>query len=470
MKYLWLLFAVCSVQGQIVMKKEAAAPPAGFPSSTLVHYWRLEEGFDTALMYDAVGSADFSLTGTPGLGAGILGAARDFDRTVPEYGNYSGTIWSSGDFTISAWFKTDNNANTQALISQGFGGSGNYAFRLLYGAAIADFRFSVTTNGAANTDVDTVGVAPTAGVWYHVACGFDDTANEIWIEVNGGTRYTTAFAGAIWTGANNVQLGRMQNVDTTTMDGLLDDVCYFNSSLSEADVEAIYASGAGLRYDYAIPTTTLLAHYPLDEASGNAADVHGSYTLTGTANITTDTQLGITGRDFSSTTDYLTNASLPASANLSVSGWIYHPFDVDDRYWFSNGAQAMGAASVEAGIRDTGTTIYPRIVVEDATDGTQFTNVSGSAWTPPAWRHIVVTRNVSGTEYRFFINGVLGGIDGDSAGGLVTASADGIAIGDSADGTGSDWIGLISNVSVYSGELDPGMVAELYGSGTPPTY
>ena len=132
----------------------------------------------------------------------------------------------------------------------------------------------------------------------------------------------------------------------------------------------------------------------------------------------------------------------------SVSAWIYK--------------EGLGEGDVYARIIDNGKTILKTVASNLVfySDGATATNSAANSIRLNTWYHIVVTRDSTGANTNFYVNGVLSGsVNQDS--GTPVAGTTNVIIGNNS-GQSHTFDGLISDVRVYSRVLTPDEIKVIY--------
>jgi len=143
----------------------------------------------------------------------------------------------TGDFSLSAWIKTDAIGSDQFIIdtsaSLNFGNG--YSFRVKTNGKIRFWSYH-----AADTAIDSL-TTLSINTWYHIACVHTSTQNKIYINgtLDATLNWTTGHAASNTT---NLRIGESQ-VLGGEFNGNIDEVAVFNSELSASDVTSIYGSG-----------------------------------------------------------------------------------------------------------------------------------------------------------------------------------------------------------------------------------
>lgn len=204
--------------------------------------------------------------------------------------------------------------------------------------------------------------------------------------------------------------------------------------------------------------TGLTAYWKLDESSGDAADSHGSNTLTNESSVVYTTGLLNNGAQNNGTSGRrLRNTNFTGLTSSSTNTWSF---------WFKRDPSSAGYL-----IDHLPSANGVRLIVYDSTSTIRmFANgneVASSTITNGVWYHVVVTKN--GTSWELFLNNTSQGTT--TSGGLSYSNLADFALLESADGSGgAPCRATIDEVGVWSRVLDSTERTQLYGSGTPPAY
>jgi hypothetical protein len=230
----------------------------------------------------------------------------------------------------------------------------------------------------------------------------------------------------------------------------------------------------------------LVSYWKLDEASGNAADSHGSNTLVN--NNTASYSAGIinNGIDFElSSSQYLSIADasqtgLDLSGDFTFSFWLkleQLPSTAGSIFRFvdkqvggttrsytiiSNNNVSNG---IEVEVFGDGTTANRRI-------GTSPINTFG-AGDVGVWRHIVCTFTLSGGTVLIYKDAVSQTITTNNAGTVASIynSTNAFAIGGRSDGAAGNFVdGMMDEIGVWNRVLSGAEVTELYNGGAGLAY
>lgn len=229
--------------------------PLNLPQKNYITgFWKLDE--ESGIRYDETdNNNDLTDNNTVLYGAGKIDNAADFESGNSEYlsiadGDQTGLDITSS-FTICAWINPESlHATANALIGK-YTEAGNLRCYIFWIYA-SKLRFFVSSDGINNVVVagDT---ALGTGSYQHVACRFDDDANEIEVFLNGVSDATpVAHAAGIADKASPFHIGyHVISGNPYYFDGLIDEVIIWNIALSDAEILQVknissYQYGGGL--------------------------------------------------------------------------------------------------------------------------------------------------------------------------------------------------------------------------------
>jgi hypothetical protein len=233
----------------------------------LIGYWPLDEGtgITTADMAPVGYGNDGTLVGGPGWTSGQFGYALSFDGTddyvlcAERQGTGPGTYPEElmpATFTVSCWTKLDNFVYFSSFVGNGIDTGANECGFFFYnwgweGDNEQDFGLAIRTEAGMNY-VETPNIYKT-NTWYHLAATYDGTNVNIYVN------------GALSVGPDNVG-GPMRWISATSgnyperfaigvwldpgydlwIDGIIDDVGYWNRALTADEIATIYSMGEPL--------------------------------------------------------------------------------------------------------------------------------------------------------------------------------------------------------------------------------
>lgn len=209
----------------------------------LVAYWKFDENGGPAFA-DATGNG-WTGTGQGGIPTTLVGKINN--AIVLQNSGTQGvsvslnidTRLSNTPFSVSLWFNNqDVGATSKAMIGE-WGTRNDYVV-FNNAAQLATFRAS--DDAGVTTDVVSATITP--GSYVHVVFGFDGA--NIFIYTNNGSLATTAKA-AVRRGGGVFAIGNYQSF-TLGWIGNIDEVGYYNRTLSASDVAQLYNGGAALPF------------------------------------------------------------------------------------------------------------------------------------------------------------------------------------------------------------------------------
>lgn len=231
-------------------------PPGPTLLDNLAAYWKLDD-LSNANRIDSTGNGEL-LTDTNGntpAGAGLInnGVGMPVGGSATELLKHADDavigIGAGVSFSISCWF---NQAGHDIPIVTKWN-TGN--------AALQDYRIYVGTNGnfgngffwfsvknLAGVAVDLVSNVQCTAAFHHIAAGYDDALQTIWIQVDNGVRISAPCVGVRRT-AVDFLVGNYAN--GSTAGGTVDEVAFYRRSISTTDVSKLYNGGAGIQYPFA---------------------------------------------------------------------------------------------------------------------------------------------------------------------------------------------------------------------------
>lgn len=349
--------------------------------------------------------------------SGKLGQGLNFDG-IDDYisaGNVSSSI-----NTVSFWIKTRN--TTKKIMDL----NGNESIESIVGTISANSFTSPTIyiNGVVASTI-------TANTWYHVVITTNTPVN-----------------------ASAVEIGR---IGSSYFQGILDDVRFYNRSLSINEVKQLYNEG-NTKVQSTVANESLksglLGWWTFDGknmTNGRVLELSGNNNSAYLNSISTSTffvpgKIG-QGFNFDGVNDFMstqTSITIPASNTFSFSFWIRDN-------GLSSGATISIGNNVFCGRNGT--------AFNCTVDG----NSSGSATTPinffnRKWHHVVYV--VNGNNQSIYKDGVAG----TPATETVTSPSGTVRFGN-RPASGSFFLGVLDDIRVYNRVLSTTEIMELYNMG-----
>lgn len=203
--------------------------------------WRVDgysfARFNTPFLINETTSTDYSTNGFTGTITGATwnserNGSMSFDGTNKIQGTYSG---GTSTFTVSAWVKTSSSKTTNGVA--GFTDASGFR-REIY---LANGYLRVFVPGGYYTNSATL---LNDGSWHHILGGYDGTSYFMYADNVSLTGTLISYTSTQNT--NQFRIGTIMFASETSsnrFDGLIDDVMFFNKSLSEEQISNIYADG-----------------------------------------------------------------------------------------------------------------------------------------------------------------------------------------------------------------------------------
>ena len=376
----------------------------------------------------------------------------------------------SGDLTISTWVYIDGHKQLNGIISKISSTDTNYEILV---RSTENITFYTKTSGTLVFTSSTTTIP--VNTWTHVAVtvqsGVTDGTKFYFNGVQDATTGTHTIVG----NTANLNIGR-RTTGSYYINGKLSNVALWNTNLTSTQVETIYNNGSPNDISSLSPT----AWYKL-----NAADTFNSSTSTWTIN-----DYGSGSND--GTSAGMTSANLIQSTLQQTSGFSPYALNFDgtsDRLVISKDLTSLSSITISVwanknslnatndalfGIRRTiggvpqtnGLQVwrYPsgNLTFVDMDAG----NGSSLGFTPidDVWFHLVITYDV--TNIKAYVNGNLSLTKTSTNSLALSGAANNIYIGAGASSS-NNWVGDISNFSLFNTAINQAQVTTLYNQGVP---
>lgn len=294
-------------------------------------------GFSIDKLKKYNGTIDGATTGV----SGKLGQAYSFDGTndAVNLGRYT-QFYENSQYTFSAWVNVDSSIKNGGMVGSIVNGTpwgvGDWFIWLGNGDTnTGDQLEAVIIDGASN-DIITHPENPiNTGKWIHVVLSVNSTGSAFYVN---GTRVSSLTLTTGKTNAGNFSIGDDGGAWSSDrfFKGDIDEVAYWNRSLTSAEITGLYNDGTGITYIAEEPSTDSSLTVVLTAPEDN-------YFTTGnpTLNVTiTPTNANITNYSIyvyeGSTLKYSTNVNYATTTN-STRNVIYTPtVTTDGNYtWFA---------------------------------------------------------------------------------------------------------------------------------------
>jgi alpha-L-arabinofuranosidase len=419
-----------------------------------VAHWTFDEGAGTVAA-DSTGNGHAAT-----LSAGATWAAGNVGtHSLKVNGSSTGVATATGpvvdtsaSFTVSAWVDLATVTGYQTFVSiagvnvAGFflqlrGDTGTFAFTRLSSDATGNSTYASATS------------APLANTWYHLV-GVDDTAaGTLSLYVDGQLSGTAAYTSA-WTASGNTLIGHgfYSGSQVDYVNGYIDDVEFFSSALSAAQVVALDEPAA----------------YPFDEGAGTTAADYSGHGNTLTLGASASWGVGDIGSNSlavnGTATANATNASpvLNTALPFSVSAWVNLNSTSGTQTFASiDGVNVSGfALQLRA---DTGKFAFTRLA-SDSNSAQVFQADATTAPSAGVWYNLLGVNDVANGMLLLYVNGVLQSSVSYS-GGWHATGATVIGAGKSGGARTNFANGLIDEVRFFDSPLSAGAAAYVGTNG-----
>ena len=242
----------------LIAEGEGGSPPTT-PSpllDSLVAYWQLDEtGGVTAT--ELIGGYNGTLYGATAGVAGKLGLGVSFDATDAIIIPYNSALSPTGDkMSIALWFKTDVlpsvAGHSMALFTLFDATTHNTS--TVYVDSYDNKIYADFMNTTANEYIVNSTSAIIVGTWYHVVgiCKGNGKAVELYVGYGEANFKTTGnvFSGTLHTIDDITAIGNDNIGYSRPLHGTIDDVGYWNSGHTEADVNLLFRGGDGRTHPF----------------------------------------------------------------------------------------------------------------------------------------------------------------------------------------------------------------------------
>lgn len=468
----------------------ASLPQTG----SIVSRWPLDEASGNAL--DSVGSNDLTDTNTVTTGTSPVSGftqSRDFERDNSEYfvisdASQSG-LSSLTAFTISFWaqFESLPSSNIHWTWITKFGSADadrEYDFEYFNDAGTKKLRLACNS-GAAEIDTD-FSIDLSINTWYFLTCSWDGSSTTGKIYVNGIRKANdTSQQSSINAGSASFRINSLEAAASREFDGLLQDVIFWNTALTDVQVLTLYESYFDMPAKTDMPEqASIVSRWPLTEHSSAGAAVQrgdhvGSNHLTDTNtcpsgdgyNSGAVTEFEYASSYTSGNTEYLTitdgaQSGLDLTGDFTISAWIKLSSLATDNKGICGKWATAGQRSYIWRIDTTGD-----IQLYTTSDGTTavLNEDTGSDLVIDTWYHLVQVFE-AGTRAEMYVDGSSSYTDTTSINASVFNSTANFCVG-ATQTNDAFFDGEIQDVIVWNVALSDTNVSDLYDLYTsgPPT-
>ena len=438
---------------------EPAATCAPTPSG-MISWWPADGN-----AHDIQDSNDGTLENGAAFGAGEVNEAFSLDSSQSQYVDV-GSVNLPSTFTIDAWIYPTDFSSQPMIVNKDDGTTRSYYFEI---GANGQFGSEVIS-GAGDTQYLSVDGAVLVNTWQHVAMTYDGSAGpdqKIKFYVNGNLVSASHFGSNDSGGTPNAtalstKFGINGDAANYRFNGLIDEVEFFNTVLTQTQIADIYNAGsAGKCRSCASAPGNMIAWW---KAEGDATDSVDSHD--GTINDATFAT-GKVGQAFSfdGVDD---DVQIPDS-----SDWNFGTGDFTFDFWAkSSSTDRMYALSwdpvqdtknLEFNFNDAGVGLWVYWNGGGGPLGTNAIQVGSSGqYTDGQWHHFALTR--SGSTWTLYIDGDVAGTAADSEA-LDLSGGNNNYLG-AYLGSNFFWNGQIDEVEVFKRALSADEVRALADAGS----
>ncbi len=280
----------------------------------LVSYYNMEQA--GSILTDVVrGIHNGTLVSSPTWVGGKIGNGLNFVSASSQYVrilDHNDLDFGTDRLTIAYWINYTTVAGTS--IDKGYTGS-NLAYRSGNMDAVAE-KFGTFDGGWHTINYNTY----TVDTWHFIVTRWNGTQISTWKD---GTQVGQVdFSGAIPNGNWNLTLGTYipnNKVPKEFLNGIMDELGFWNRSLSDGEITTLYAGGDGMSYGVGgmggVVTSTLLA--PVNSFNTTLTTIDFSSNSTSTVSNLTNVTLYIWN---SNNSEYLTNLTSISGLN-NITNW-----------------------------------------------------------------------------------------------------------------------------------------------------
>ncbi|HUO09697.1 MAG TPA: LamG-like jellyroll fold domain-containing protein [Phycisphaerae bacterium] len=359
--------------------------------------WTFDEGTGTTAADSSGNGHNLTLSAGASWTAGNVGTnALKVNGTATGVATATGPVVDTGgSFTVSAWVNLATVSGYETVVSIAGTNVAGFFFGLRQDTGAFSFA-RIPSDSTTSATVIAATSAPAANTWYHIVGVDDATAGTLTLYVDGQSQGSAIFTSG-WTATGDTLIGHgfYNGSQVDYVNGSIDDVQFFSSALSAAQVAALDQPAA----------------YSFDDGSGTtAADVsgHGNTLTVGSGVTWTTGHTGSNALAFNgSSTGNAINASpvLNTANSFSVSAWVnLNSLSSTQTFVSIDGAHTSSFALQYRS--DTGQFAFTRFASD--TNSATSTHADGTAApTTGTWYNLVGVNNVATGQLLLYVNGAL---------------------------------------------------------------
>jgi hypothetical protein len=211
-----------------------------------IAHWKLDEGTGVTAV-DSIGGHDGTLINGPVWVAGQLGDALDFDGSNDLVSVPHEAIFTQAPMTVSAWFKLNTLPTTRSehgtIIDKRHTVDPYASWTLYVNETLGNkIRFQIRDSSETGYWLDSAASAVT-NTWYHVVGTIDESYNAK-LYVNGALEPDDDNIGSLFSSNDEIRIGAGWS-GGNRLDGVVDDVRFYDQALSAAEISGLYTAGTG---------------------------------------------------------------------------------------------------------------------------------------------------------------------------------------------------------------------------------
>ena len=231
----------------------------------IISYYKLDESSGDVV--DELGTYDGTNYGATRGVAGIINDAFDFDD---DYVRDFGESLLENDFTVNVWVTTEEASSQNYAVGQSVSASGHYRFMI--GTSGDQLYMRQHRGGGTSSATGSTQMTYDGSVWYMMT--FVSNSTGAYGYLNGGLEASIIEGTALYSGINQGLTFGVKYYNSGNRggpwEGKLDEIGIWDRQLSEAEIIALYNSGAGESFpfdgyvnlhspadDYVSPTTSV---------------------------------------------------------------------------------------------------------------------------------------------------------------------------------------------------------------------
>jgi len=420
---------------------------SNLPSATPTSRYDFEGTGSTAT--DAQGNNDGTISGATRVTDRVVGSKSiEFD-TDSDYVEIPNIVGGTTAWTVSTWVNVNTVGSDSTLVGRWSTNDADKSLLLYWDGSSSYFR-ALVHSGSSSSSINTSSKDAQfiQDNWVHITITY--STSQFRIYYNGILEDFVDSPVSIQSGTN-LYFGSEDADASRRLIGLMDDVRFYDSTLTPTQVERIYNFQQPRLPENSTPETGLNGWLPLNEKAGDAIDLAAGND--GTVNGPTQGVAGLQGApsySFDGTDDSIELVNNYYSLPLSVTTWVYNN-------------QADGTRRDIINFRD-----QLRLIIATGVNGTNTIDVWDGSWTEVGsytaneWFNVVATIDESGTT-KVYVDGQLSAIEELSP---TNGNANRNIVGTDPSNNGP-WDGRIGEIRTYRRRLRPSEIDLLYRRANP---